>query len=35
MTDAINRALTGQQSPAEALERGQREAQAAIDKAAG
>ena len=33
MTDAINRALTGQQSPAEALKQAQQEAQAAIDKA--
>jgi multiple sugar transport system substrate-binding protein len=34
MTDAINRVLTGQQEPAEALRRAQREAQAALDEAA-
>jgi multiple sugar transport system substrate-binding protein len=33
--DAVNRVLTGQMEPAEALERAQREAQAALDKAAG
>ena len=33
--DAVNRVLAGQAEPAEALERAQREAQAALDKAAG
>ena len=33
--DAVNRVLTGQMEPAEALERAQGEAQAALDKAAG
>jgi multiple sugar transport system substrate-binding protein len=33
--DAVNRVLTGQMEPAAALERAQREAQAALDKAAG
>jgi multiple sugar transport system substrate-binding protein len=33
--DAVNRVLTGQMEPAEALERAQGEAQGALDKAAG
>jgi multiple sugar transport system substrate-binding protein len=33
--DAVNRVLTGQMEPAAALERAQREAQAALDRAAG
>jgi len=33
--DAVNRVLAGQMEPAAALERAQREAQAALDKAAG
>jgi multiple sugar transport system substrate-binding protein len=33
--DAVNRVLAGQQEPAEAMERAQREAQAALDKASG
>jgi multiple sugar transport system substrate-binding protein len=33
--DAVNRVLAGQMEPARALERAQREAQAALDKAAG
>ncbi|WP_439427518.1 extracellular solute-binding protein [Micromonospora sp. LA-10] len=34
-TDAVNRVLSGQEQPAQALERAQREATAALDKAAG
>ncbi|MFI6133588.1 extracellular solute-binding protein [Micromonospora sp. NPDC051141] len=34
-TDAVNRVLSGQQQPAEALARAQQEATAALDKAAG
>jgi multiple sugar transport system substrate-binding protein len=33
--DGVNRVLTGQMEPARAMERAQREAQAALDKAAG
>ena len=33
MTDAINRVLAGQQTPADALAQAQREAQAALEEA--